>query len=159
MTRLEELLADIEAKAGAAKQVVSSRWEADYSMAFRDGEPPPRRAVYTRPTETHVVEIIETPDKLDGECIHAPEFQEHIARLDPPTALTLVRMVRELQKEVKFYADKKNWKKQTAWTGWAGFGEEPDDRQPYDFYPITNDKGKRAREALAKVNALAEELK
>ena len=57
--------------------------------------------------------------------------------------------IKKLEKALRFYANGKNWKQETRWTGWAGFGEEPDDRKPYACYPILeDDKGERARKAL-----------
>lgn len=58
--------------------------------------------------------------------------------------------IERLRAALKFYASKKTWKKSSAWTGSAGFGEESDDRQEYDYFPILEkDRGKIATKALA----------
>lgn len=51
------------------------KWEADRAVD-RNGEE--SRAIYTRPTEHHVVEILESPDTWNGECIHNEGDQEAI---------------------------------------------------------------------------------
>ena len=66
-------------------------------------------------------------------------------------SLEQARRIKKLEKALEFYADEENWKEETRWTGWAGFGEEPDDRQPFQCYPILEeDKGETARRALKK---------
>lgn len=60
--------------------------------------------------------------------------------------------IRILTAALKFYASKATWKETTSWTGWSGFGEEPDDRQPYTHPARAEaDAGIRARNALKRV--------
>jgi hypothetical protein len=51
---------------------------------------------------------------------------------------------------LEFYADPATWKEKTAWTSnGSPFGDEPDDRQPYSYFPVLeDDKGENARRIL-----------
>lgn len=141
MTALESLLADIEAKAGAATQM---RWVADEAVAFLDGKAmPPTRAVYAYPSESHCVEIIESPDVHLGECIHNPADLPHIARLDPPTAQALVRIVRELREALNRCDESVT---------------EFDKREGYQHSDVYHDVTTATAHALANVKRIAEEL-
>lgn len=48
------------------------KWEPDCAVYFYDGSPHQSRAIYYHPHSALVVEVVESPDTLGGECIPNP---------------------------------------------------------------------------------------
>ena len=55
-------------------------WESDQAVYPYEGEHQGKesRAIYHQPKPNHIVEVIESPDTLHGECIHNPADQAAI---------------------------------------------------------------------------------
>lgn len=93
LERIERMLAEI----------TPGKWESEHAIYPYDGPHQGKmsRAIYARPTENHVVEIIESPDELYGECIHNEADWTFIA-----SAPEMVRLLVGVAKAAKEYADR-----------------------------------------------------
>src|SRR3990167_6323931 len=83
------------------QEATKGPWIADHAVNIYTGKE--TMAVYSYPTKTHCVEIIEGPDKLNGECIHNEADWKFIcaARDFVPWA---IERIRHLEKEnIKFH--------------------------------------------------------
>lgn len=137
MTPLDKLLARLRKLEGKATK---GPWEADYAVwpypGKREGNK--SRAIYHQPQPHHIVEVVETPDELDGECI--PNGADWKLIAESRNALPVLLEIISRQKQVLDY--------------YADINGGP--YAPGDYH--TADGGERAIKAIAECDALAEKL-
>lgn len=85
-SRLEEIKA-------LAERATPGPWEFDHGVNTQTGTF--TRAIYSKPSEFHTLEIIETPDEEGGECIHQSDDDGRLmaaARTDIPALVSALEI-------------------------------------------------------------------